>query len=99
MMEGYVSEFFASSRCLYVGRGSGLEIVLLLTGRSCSPGSRPGWRADHGQDRRQRREIDALVSSEASKHRHALASVITWASLVIIYCVTGLQILPGWVSP
>jgi len=29
-----------------------------------------------------------------SKHRHALASVITWASLVIIYCVTGLQILP-----
>ena len=39
------------------------------------------------------RETDALVSSEASKHRHALTSVITWAALVIIYCVAGAAVL------
>ena len=39
------------------------------------------------------REDDALVRSEASKHRHALASVITWVTLVVIYCVTGLAVL------
>ena len=76
-------------------RGSGLEIVLLLTGAILLTrfatwlGGRITARIDANA-----REIDALVSSEASKHRHALASVITWASLVIIYCVTGLQILP-----
>jgi len=39
------------------------------------------------------RETDALVRSEASKHRHALASVITWVTLVVIYCATGVAIL------
>ena len=38
------------------------------------------------------READALVRSEASKHRQALAQVITWATLVIIYCVAGVAI-------
>ena len=38
------------------------------------------------------READALVRSEASKHRHALAQVITWATLVIIYCVAAVAI-------
>ena len=31
-------------------------------------------------------ETDALVRSEAPKHRHALAQVITWVTLVVIYC-------------
>jgi small-conductance mechanosensitive channel len=39
------------------------------------------------------RETDALVASEASKHRHAITSVITWATLVIIYCATGVAVL------
>jgi moderate conductance mechanosensitive channel len=39
------------------------------------------------------RETDALVASEASKHRHAMVSVITWATLVIIYCVAGVAVL------
>ena len=39
------------------------------------------------------READALVRSEASKHRHALAQVITWASLVLIYCVTAIAVV------
>jgi hypothetical protein len=37
-------------------------------------------------------ETDTLVRSEASKHRHALAQVITWATLVVIYCAAGVLI-------
>jgi len=35
---------------------------------------------------------DSLVRSEASKHRHALAQVFTWAALVIIYCATAVAV-------
>src|SRR6266851_4174236 len=75
-------------------RGSGLEIVLLLTGAILLTrlatwlGGRITGRIDATA-----READALVRSEASKHRHALASVITWVTLVVIYCVTGVAIL------
>jgi small conductance mechanosensitive channel len=37
-------------------------------------------------------ESDTLVRSEAAKHRHALADVLTWAALVMLYCVSGVQI-------
>jgi len=37
-------------------------------------------------------ESDALVRSEAAKHRHALAQVISWTVLVIIYCAAAVQI-------
>lgn len=43
-------------------------------------------------------ESDALVRSEAAKHRHALADVLKWTTLVIVYCVSGVNIaqrLPG----
>src|ERR1700734_2802544 len=75
-------------------RGSGLEGVLLLTGAILLTrlatwlGGRITDRIDAGA-----RETDALVRSEASKHRHALASVITWVTLVVIYCATGVAIL------
>jgi small conductance mechanosensitive channel len=75
-------------------RGSGLEIVLLLTGAALLTrlatwlGGRITTRIDANA-----RETDTLVRSEASKHRHALTSVITWVTLVIIYCVTGVQVL------
>jgi small-conductance mechanosensitive channel len=75
-------------------RGSGLEIVLLLTGSilltRCAT-----WlgRKITDQIDASARETDALVRSEASKHRHALASVITWVTLVIIYCATGVAVL------
>src|SRR5258706_14534655 len=88
-------------------RGSGLEIVLLLTGAVLLTrlatwlGGRVTGRIDASA-----READALVRSEASKHRHALASVITWVTLVVIYCVTGAVILacvgcpvPGLLPP
>jgi len=72
-------------------RGSGLEIVLLVVGTILLTrlvswlGERITKRIDANA-----RETDALVRSEAAKHRHALAQVITWATLVIIYCATGI---------
>ena len=75
-------------------RGNGLEIVWLLAGAVLLTrvatwlGGRITSRIDASA-----RETDALVRSEASKHRHALTSVITWVTLVVIYCVTGVQVL------
>ena len=37
-------------------------------------------------------ESDALVRSESAKHRHALAQVLSWTVLVIVYCASGVQI-------
>jgi moderate conductance mechanosensitive channel len=75
-------------------RGSGLEIVLLLTGAILLTRFAT-WLGGRITDRidATARETDALVRSEASKHRHALASVITWVTLVVIYCATGVAIL------
>jgi moderate conductance mechanosensitive channel len=36
---------------------------------------------------------DALVRSEAAKHRHAVAQVLTWLSIALIWCVTAVQVL------
>jgi small-conductance mechanosensitive channel len=75
-------------------RGNGLEIVWLLAGAVLLTrvatwlGGRITSRIDASA-----RETDALVRSEASKHRHALTSVITWVTLVVIYCATGVEVL------
>jgi small-conductance mechanosensitive channel len=45
------------------------------------------------------RETDALVRSEASKHRHAMAQVITWATLAVIYCVAAVAIVERFGIP
>ena len=74
-------------------RGSGLEIVLIVTGTILLTrlatwlGARITARIDATA-----RETDALVRSEASKHRHALAQVITWATLAVIYGVAAVAI-------
>jgi moderate conductance mechanosensitive channel len=74
-------------------RGSGLEIVLLVVGTVLLTrlvswlGALITKRIDANA-----RETDALVRSEAAKHRHALAQVITWATLVVIYCATGIAV-------
>jgi moderate conductance mechanosensitive channel len=75
-------------------RGSGLEIVLLVTGAILLT-RLTTWLGGKIMDRidANARETDALVRSEASKHRHALASVITWLVLAVIYSVTGLAVL------
>ena len=81
-------------------RGSGLEIVLLVTGAILMTRFAT-WLGGRITDRidANARETDALVRSEASKHRHALASVITWATLVVIYCVTGVAVLARFGIP
>ena len=81
-------------------RGSGLEIVLIVTGTILLTrlatwlGARITARIDATA-----RETDALVRSEASKHRHALAQVITWATLAIIYCVAAVAIVERFGIP
>ena len=81
-------------------RGSGLEIVMLVTGTILLTrlatwlGARITSRIDANAS-----ETDALVRSEASKHRHALAQVITWATLAIIYCVAAVAIVERFGIP
>jgi moderate conductance mechanosensitive channel len=74
-------------------RGSGLAIVLLVTGAILLT-RLATWLGGKITDRidANARETDALVRSEASKHRHALAQVITWATLVVIYIGAGVAI-------
>jgi small-conductance mechanosensitive channel len=73
--------------------GSGLEIILIVLGVMLLTRFAK-WlktmiieRIDANDD-----ESDALVRSEAAKHRHALAQVLTWTVLVIVYCISGVQI-------
>jgi small conductance mechanosensitive channel len=82
-------------------RGNGLEIILLITGaallsRFVTWGSgRLATRIDaqfEGGD-------DALVRTEAAKHRHAVTQVITWAVLVLIYFLTGVLVLQRFGIP
>src|ERR1022692_1898723 len=65
-------------------RGSGLELVLLVTGAILLTRFAT-WLGGRITDRidANAKETDALVRSEASKHRHALAEVITWAAVLI----------------
>ena len=75
-------------------RSSGLEILLILTGAALLTrfaswlGAKITTRIDDNAQ-----ESDALVRSEAAKHRHALVQVITWTALVIIYCVAAVLII------
>ena len=74
-------------------RGNGLEIVLLVIGTILLTRVAT-WTGATITDRidANAQETDSLVRSEASKHRHALAQVITWATLVVIYCVAAVLI-------
>ena len=75
-------------------RGSGLEIVLLAIGSILLSrvvtwsSARLTTRIDLGDS-----GGDALVRSEAAKHRHSLTQVITWSALVAIYCVTAALVI------
>jgi small-conductance mechanosensitive channel len=75
-------------------RGNGLEIVLLIVGAVLVT-RLVTWISDliteHIDANVQ--ESDALVRSEAAKHRHALTQVITWVVLVLVYCVVGVLVL------
>jgi moderate conductance mechanosensitive channel len=75
-------------------RGSGLEILLLVLGAVLAArfvtwsGRRITERIDAAAT-----DGDALVRSEAAKHRHAVAQVLTWLSIALIWSVTAVQVL------
>ncbi|MCL9762183.1 mechanosensitive ion channel family protein [Frankia sp. AiPa1] len=80
-------------------RGSGLEVVMLLTGALLLTrlaswiGNRVTSRIDVQASQ------DRVVRTEAAKHRHAVAQVITWVVLVIVYCLTAVLVLQRFGVP
>lgn len=75
-------------------RGSLLEIVLYVTAAVLLTRFAT-WAGDQitaSIDARDQ-NTDALVRSEAAKHRHALTQVLAWATLVLIYCVTAVLVV------
>ena len=75
-------------------RGNGLEILLLVLGAILLTRFATWLRAMITERiDANARESDALVRSEAAKHRQALAQVLTWSALVIVYAVTAVQII------
>ena len=81
-------------------RGNGLEIVLLVIGSMLLArfvawfGSRLTARIDAND-----RISDAVVRSEAAKHRHSLTQVITWTAIALIYSITGVLVLERFGVP
>ncbi|GAA1587940.1 mechanosensitive ion channel family protein [Nocardia ninae] len=75
-------------------RSNGLEIVLLILGAilfsrfATFIRDRITRKIDEGFQ-----GGDALVRSEAAKHRHALAQVVTWVVLTIVYVLVGMEVL------
>ena len=72
---------------------SGLKIVLLLIGAVLAARF-VNWVAQKVTERLDEgfAESDALVRSEASKHRQAVASVISWVSVVLICIAAAVQL-------
>jgi small-conductance mechanosensitive channel len=74
--------------------GRGLEVVLIVLG-SILLARLVAWVGARITDRIDARSIggDALVRSEAAKHRHSLTQVLTWAAIVMIYSIAIFFIL------
>ena len=88
-------------------RGDLLEIVLLVLGAILLT-RLAEWTRDRVVTRidRNARETDELVRSEAAKHRHVVAQVVTWAFLAVVYLVAAVLVvqrlgvpLAGLVAP
>jgi small-conductance mechanosensitive channel len=79
---------------------SGLEIILFVTGAILLTritswlGGRIINRIELNDD-----ETDELVRSEEAKNRHAAAQVITWVSIVLIYCIAAILIIERFGIP
>ncbi|MGA9870827.1 MAG: mechanosensitive ion channel family protein [Rhodococcus sp. (in: high G+C Gram-positive bacteria)] len=73
---------------------SGLEIVLYILGGMLVArflsyiGQRITARIDNNYQ-----HSDALVRTEAAKHRHALAQVITWVAVTLVYILVTIEVL------
>jgi small conductance mechanosensitive channel len=74
--------------------GRGLEVVLIILG-SVLLARFVSWVGTRLTDRidRQATGGDALVRSEAAKHRHSLTQVLTWAAIVLIYSIAAFFVL------
>ena len=88
-------------------RGQLLEIVLLVLGAILLT-RLAEWTRDRVVTRidQNARETDELVRSEAAKHRHIVAQVVTWAFLAVVYLVAAVLVvqrlgvpLAGLVAP
>ncbi|MCW2700865.1 MAG: Small-conductance mechanosensitive channel [Blastococcus sp.] len=74
--------------------GRGLEVVLIILG-SVLMARLVSWIGNRLTDRIDRQAIggDALVRSEAAKHRHSLTQVLTWVAIVLIYSIAVFFVL------
>jgi moderate conductance mechanosensitive channel len=74
--------------------GRGLEVVLIILG-SVLLARFVSWIGGRITDRIDARYTggDALVRSEAAKHRHSLTQVLTWAAVVLIYSIAVFFVL------
>ncbi len=74
--------------------GRGLEVVLIVLG-SVLLARFVSWTGRRITDRIDARSTggDALVRSEAAKHRHSLTQVLTWAAVVLIYSIAVFFVL------
>ena len=74
--------------------GRGLEVVLIVLG-SLLLARLVSWAGNRITDRIDSRSTggDALVRSEAAKHRHSLTQVVTWAAIVLIYSIAVFFVL------
>jgi len=75
-------------------RGRGLEIVLIILA-SVLLARFVSWIGERITTRIDERSTggDALVRSEAAKHRHSLTQVLTWAAIVFIYTIAVFFVL------
>jgi small conductance mechanosensitive channel len=74
--------------------GRGLEVVLIILG-SVLLARLVSWIGSRLTDRIDRKSTggDALVRSEAAKHRHSLTQVLTWVAIVLIYSIAVFFVL------
>src|SRR3954467_5472582 len=74
--------------------GRGLEAVLIILG-SVLLARFVSWVGGRVTDRIDARATggDALVRSEAAKHRHSLTQVLTWVAIVLVYAVAVFYVL------
>jgi small conductance mechanosensitive channel len=74
-------------------RGRGLEVILIVLGAVLLMRF-VGWVGDEITNHIDNsKDADALVRSEASKHRHALAQILTWIITVLIWTVAFALVL------
>jgi small conductance mechanosensitive channel len=74
--------------------GRGLEVVLIILG-SVLLARFVSWAGSRVTERIDARYTggDALVRTEAAKHRHSLTQVLTWTAIVLIYAVAVFFVL------